>query len=191
MKKLILASAILGASLLPLTASAGAYVEGNIGYTQLDTNKNINATDNSIGHLSGGARVGYDQIVADNLKLGAEVGLDDLGQSTFGNLLTVKQQSVDLLATATVALSEQVDVFAKGGITNIQQKVTTPAVTDNKVNKIEPKLVVGAAYNVNDNVAVTGNVAHVFADELQAGDNFLDKRVASSTGANVGLRIKF
>lgn len=191
MKKLMLVTALVGATMLPLTASAavGAYVEAQGGYTKLDTNKNINATDNNIGHFSYGARAGIAKNVSDDLKLGAELGLTDLGESKFDTVATISQKSLDLLATASLTVNPQVDVFVKGGIANVRQEAEL-ATSTVKTTKIKPMAAFGVAYDLNEQVALTGTVQHIFGDELNSG-NFTTDTIASSTAANVGVRYNF
>lgn len=189
MKKLMLAGAIAVAALLPLSANAGAYVEAQGGYTQLDTNKNINATDNNIGGFSYGLRAGYNKNVTDSVKLGVEVAATDLGESKFGaNKLS--QQSVDLAATASVNVAENADVFVKAGAARVKQKVEV-ATAETSKTETKPLLGFGVSYDLNEQVALTGTVQHVFADEVNTTNFAANDKVASSTGANIGVRVKF
>jgi len=48
----------------------------------------------------------------------------------------------------------------------------------------------GVAYDLNEQVALTGTVQHIFGDELNSG-NFTSDTIASSTAANVGVRYNF
>ena len=185
----MLAGALGVAALLPLSANAGAYVEAQGGYTQLDTNKNINANDNNIGHFSYGLRAGYSKNVTDTVKLGLEVGANDLGESKFGaNKLS--QQSLDLLATAGASVADNVDVFVKAGAARVEQKATV-AGAESKKTETKPMLGLGVAYDLNEQVALTGTVEHVFADEVNTTNFANNDTIASSTGVNVGLRVKF
>lgn len=185
----MLAGALGVAALLPLSANAGAYVEAQGGYTQLDTNKNINATDNSIGHFSYGLRAGYNKNVTDTVKLGLEAGATDLGESKFGDD-KLSQQSLDLLATAAMTVTDGVDVIVKAGAARVEQKVEA-ANAESKKTETKPMVAFGVAYDLNEQVALTGTVEHVFADEVNTTNFANNDTVASSTGANVGLRVKF
>ena len=181
----MLAGALSVAALLPLSANAAAYVEAQGGYTRLDTNKNINANDNSIGHFSYGLRAGYNKNVTDTVKLGLEAGAADLGESKFGDD-KLSQQALDLLATAAMTVTDGVDVIVKAGAARVEQKVA-----DTKKTETKPMVGFGVAYDLNEQVALTGTVEHVFADEVNTTNFANNDTLASSTGANVGLRVKF
>lgn len=177
--------------LLPFTLHASSYVN-----QKKETKKSINTGVNSnirhkvVKHKQG-AEIGYEDNLTDNVKLGGEMDFNDFSTVDFDSLLNFKQLGMDILATASLSLSDDFDLFAKAGMTNVEDSTSQSTTTDNKTVKTTPKVVIGSAYNVNERLSITGKVSHVF-DENQTNQNpLLDKKGSESTGGSIGFKLKW
>lgn len=138
-----------------------------------------------------GAEVGYSEQLNDTVQLGGEMDVDDFSKMDFDNLLNFKQLGVDLLATATLSVSNEMDVFAKAGMTNVENGPPNTDVTSNKMVKSTPKVVLGTDYNVNDHFSITGKVSHIFDNNQENQNPLLDTKGNDSSGGSIGFKLKW
>jgi len=206
MKKTIISALALGASMTAFAGEMGPVTEGGFygqvegGYSQLNAKDIGNATVDN-GDFGFAARVGYLFPLASTWSAGVEGGYFNLGKSTYkvdgANLMDLKQQGFDLLAVVKKQLNSNFDVFGKAGVAYVDQDAKFPAYVANAGNlnssyektKFLPEIAGGVAYNINQNLAVTGTVNHIFGDKIDI--NSTSNNVASSTSALVGLRYTF
>ena len=206
MKKTIISALALGASMTAFAGDMGPASEGGFygqvegGYSHLNT-KDINSITANNGDFGFAARAGYLFPLASTWKAGIEAGYFNLGKSTYKqggvNVVDIKQQGFDILAVVQKQLNANFDVFGKAGAAYVDQKGKVPVAIANlkgwntsyDKTKFLPEIAGGVAYNINDNLAVTGTVNHIFGDKIEA--NSSTTSVASSTSALVGLRYTF
>ena len=174
MKKVLIPALLLSSVAVANAASFNGghvYVQGEAGYSELDTDKNINTANHSIGGFGYGIRGGYEAAVSGPWSIGLEAGYINLGDSTFGVNPTqrkIEQQGGDLLATATYHFDNGLNIFGKAGGAYISQKTTLAGVNLGSKDKFLPELAAGMGYDVNKNVTLTATVNHIFGDSVNA-----------------------
>ncbi len=196
MKKVLIPALLLSTVAVVNAASfdnGHVYVQGEGGYSALDTDKNINAT-HDIGSFGYAVRGGYEMPLSGPWSLGFEAGYINLGDSTFGAAavapgeMKFKQQGGDLLATATYHFDNGMNLFGKAGGAWISQKATLAGVSIGSKDKILPELAAGMGYDVNKNIALTATVNHIFGDSINVNTAIPVNAVASSTSVLAGIR---
>lgn len=177
--------------LSPLLVHSTGYVNRTTTTKQsLETNVNSHIR-HKINKTKQGAEIGYNEQVYDNLSLGGEMDFEDFSQMDFDSLLNFTQLGVDLLATATLSLSDDFALFAKAGMTNVEDGTQHPSTSDSKTVKSNPKVVLGSDYNVNKHLSITGKVSHTFEDAPNAPNPLLDKKGSEATGGSIGFKLKW
>jgi opacity protein-like surface antigen len=206
MEKRLIKTLALCAAITPLSAFAGTmgenvntsghlYGELGLGYNSFHVSGEDKqfASTWSNDDASFTARAGYEFPLNNGLHLGVEAGYLYLGKVKFNNVLgtnysfDAKQQGADLLATVTKDLNPNFSVFAKGGVAYIKQSYEVVVANQTLKGAIEddhgflPEIAGGVKYNINERLAVTGTVNHIFASS----------DVTDSTAVGLGLRMTF
>ncbi|MCL9780650.1 outer membrane beta-barrel protein [Vibrio sp. S4M6] len=109
-----------------------------------------------------GFAVGYSQAVNDSWDIGGEVGYNFLGDSDFGNGITITTSSIDIATLASYHIDNRWSIFGKGGAALMTSKydADTPAISN-----VKPFMGVGARYSINDNLSLQATYSHYFGDK--------------------------
>ena len=148
----------------------------------------INGQSFERGSFAGGANIGYNRALSQNVLVGAEFGYDYNGQSKYtityndgisANDVTTKfkitSQDLHLLATATYLLNNGINVFGKAGVARVDQKFDVSGAHSNdsndKATEYQPMIAAGIGYQYKmANLFV--QYSHIFAKD--ATDNAND-----------------
>ncbi len=199
---------IVGAGFLMTPAFAAnvsqnsVYISGDAGFGLLATpddylfNKNT-VTDGLIisgqsyerGSFAGGANIGYNRALSQNVLVGAEFGYDYNGQSKYSityndgisaNNVTTKfkvtSQDLHLLATATYLLNNGINVFGKAGVARVDQRFDVSGAHsdggNDKAIEYQPMVAAGIGYQYKmANLFV--QYSHIFAKDATDSVNDL------------------
>ncbi len=170
MKKVL---ALLGFCVASPSFAYQPYVELQAGASHFSINgSSLGSTNTTKNGFAGGIRAGVMKSL-DNSKvsLGLETGVDYLGKAkvTINTVESkISQNNIDLLGVMSYQMTEQFSPFVKAGVTfakTSSDPVLSSLSTDRKA---AAKVAVGALYQVNENVALTATVNHVFGKELNS-----------------------
>lgn len=203
MKKTNKLSLTLALALLSSSLYAAPYVAGEVGYFGYGNNnpfRNLfsNKYDDAIG-ATGRLSAGYLWDIADCLKLGVEAGLSgnqNVDLKVDGTKIAkYKRFGVDALAVVDYNITSEFDVFAKAGATYAHQRLTSnnEVVDLNDITgthaRIVPKAVIGAGYNVTENVNVNMSLNHEF--QRNTSNTFFAKSAPGATSLLAGIKYTF
>lgn len=183
------------------------------------------AQSSTLNHFTAGAHVGYLFPVTQQFLLGAELGYNYLPNTTYtitnktvstNNDTEIKfsRYSLDLMGVAKYYVVDQFNVFAKAGVSYVKQKASADATVvvqgltldtasvSKSSDQLQPKLAVGAGYNVLPNLELTAEYSHTFGDKFNSisqnsfdSDNNLKEssvtNIASNNAVLVGVNYYF
>ncbi|MFM2089140.1 MAG: hypothetical protein RLZZ237_4009 [Pseudomonadota bacterium] len=185
MKKQLFAVVVGAALAFPLFAQAeGAYVGGNIGRSELKLSGDGSGKENKTSFK---AYAGYDFTA----NFGVEGGYVDFGKlknNDSGVSSSWETNALYVAATGTLPLNEQFSLLAKVGVTRNHTKISASAGTlsiSGSQNKTAALIGVGAAYNINKNLAAVAEYEHFGKTLDEGGFN------VKASQFSVGLRYKF
>ncbi|MFI4937096.1 MAG: outer membrane protein [Candidatus Berkiellales bacterium] len=206
MKKTNKISLLLPLILVSSTAYSAPYISGQLGVVGYGNNaifKNLFDNDDQYA-ASGRVAAGYLWDINNCLKMGLETGFtinSDKNLDTvdfWNNHIDVdyKRWSADLLGVVDFYATERFDLFAKAGVAYVSEKVEARISNPWGVNvsgsvsneKYVPKAVIGAGYNVTNNVNLNVSLNHEF-DRNSRSDFSLS--VPGATSVLAGIKYTF
>lgn len=165
----LLMTSAFAATTFVTTSKNSLYVSGEAGYGVLSTpDENLITADGvvitDVSHsndgFAGGANVGFNRALTNNILVGAEFGYDYNGQAKYtedSNLqsFTMKVNSWDLhlLATGTYLFNNGLNVFAKAGGARVEQNTHFSGSAADGLNDItdtqyQPMVAAGVGYRI-------------------------------------------
>jgi len=198
------------------------YVSGDLGNAWINTpNKNIITSEdianldvcdgsnvsctldgsNKEGHLAGGVNVGYNRLINNRIRVGAEFGYNNNGQSKYtesyskttifnmpidvvthngDGTLKVTSKDFHLLATTSVGLGYGFEVFGKAGAARVKQTGKLSGTYDDLSDsskfsdtQYEPMLATGLGYRYKA-VYVFAQYTHTFGKNISNFDDLVE-----------------
>lgn len=187
------AAAIAGGNTAVNAPLSGPYIQGGLGVGFLRTpndelqNQPFSGTFSSEHknyNLAGRVAEGYRYMLNTNIGLGAELGYNYNGQSSYeyntqnaGNFnLKYRDMSVDLLGVLTYYFTPAWSVNAKAGAAYVMQEITGNAsylstlLNRNIENKSQflPEIAMGVSYNVSQHVALGVEGSYIFGSKINS-----------------------
>lgn len=182
MKKVL---TLLGCLFSLTSIASSPYIEAQLGGSHLaiDSNSFTGINVDKTG-FAFGLRAGF-LFPNEHSKLsyGLETGIEYGGNAKIGPL-ELSQSNLDLLGIAQYSVADNMDIFAKAGLAITKANISNSIISSSADAIGAIKVGVGSAYKINDSMAVTINLNHVFGNEL----DFLGTIPVSQTSAMLGLR---
>lgn len=189
--------AIVLASILMLGSmnayATGPYVAAEAGFYGLGSNdnpfKNLFDNDDEV-KLAGRVAAGYLWDVAASTKLGLETGFtknQNISDTFFGSSVKFKRHGFDLLGVADFHATDKFNLFAKAGAVYSHNEVavgSSSSYISFSENKVVPKAVLGAGYDLSNALNVNLSLAHEFMKSGFEG-------IPSSSMLMLGMKYNF
>ncbi len=183
-------------SLCAIDAIANPYISGQFGvYGTRDSN---NVYDNLFhsdkARSTGRISAGYLWDVNPCVELGVEGGVQGYQKlrENYNNVdASLRRYSVDVLGVVDYYPVQGFDLFAKAGPAYIREKATihhNHFDASARKGTVVPKAVIGAGYDIINNVNVNIALSHEFK---RSNDFFLGNDVPSATSAMIGAKYSF
>lgn len=201
MKKNSKVSFLFSLLMISTPVLSAPYVSAELGLTGYGNNnvwQNIFSSDaKNEKVLTGRIAGGYLWDVNSCVSLGLEAGIfgnQDFKETVyyFSDEFTYKRKGIDALAVADFSVTECFDVFAKAGAAYLKQTYAFRDMSSGVYSysfsstPIVPKAVLGAGYNISDNVNLNLSVGH----EFYINSGFLNT-APGATSVLAGLKYTF